>query len=141
MAEAYVCVDDVIAMWRSLTLEELSRTEKLLPIISDSLRQEALNRGKDLDEMIESGKLLENVVKDIVVACLSRLLRTNTEIEPMTQYSESALGYSVSGTFLNSAGSVYFTNAELGRLGLLKQRYGVMEIYGEIDKGNNSHSC
>ena len=55
---------------------------------------------------------------------------TSTNQEPMTQYAESALGYSVSGSFLVPGGGLFIKDSELKRLGLKKQRYGVIDFYG-----------
>ena len=54
----FATVDDIIALWRPLTPEEIERAKKLLPIISDVLRQEAMNVGKDLDQMLSDGEVL-----------------------------------------------------------------------------------
>ena len=54
----------------------------------------------------------------------------------MTQYSQSALGYSVSGTYLVPGGGIFIKNTELKILGLKNQRYGVIEFY---DKWHNSN--
>ena len=43
MSESFATLQDVIDLWRALTPEETQRAEKLLPLVSDSLRQEALN--------------------------------------------------------------------------------------------------
>ena len=51
--------------------------------------------------------------------------------EPMTQTTESALGYSFSGSYLVPGGGLFIKNSELNRLGLRKQRYGVIDFYGE----------
>ena len=48
----------------------------------------------------------------------------------MTQFAESALGYSVSGSYLVPGGGLFIKDSELKRLGLKKQRYGVIDIYG-----------
>lgn len=125
----YATVDDVIALWRPLTNEEQERTEALLPIISDSLRQCAINVGKDLDQLLDEGKLLESVVKSVTVDVVARTLMTSTNSEPMTQESQSALGYSWSGTYLVPGGGLFIKNSELKRLGLLKQRKGLIQMY------------
>ena len=54
---------------------------------------------------------------------------TATDQEPMTQYSESALGYSFSGSFLVPGGGLFIKKSELSRLGLKRQRYGVIDFY------------
>ena len=72
---------------------------------------------------------LQNVVKSVVVDIVARTLMTSTEQEPMTQFSQSALGYSVSGSYLVPGGGIFIKNAELKRLGFTKQRIGVIEFY------------
>ena len=141
MSEPFATVADMIALWRPLTPAETARAESLLPVVSDNLRQEAKNRGYDLDQMIEAEKIYPAVVKDVTVAATAGLLRASTEGDPMSQFSQSALGYTVSGTYLNSSGSVYFTAAELKRLGITKQKIGSIELIGGgNDPRNYSHS-
>ena len=132
----YATVDDVIALFRALTPEELSKVEHLLPIVSDELRQRAHDVGRDLDDMINNGDVLPNVVKSVVVDVVARALMTPTNDAPMSQYSESALGYTFSGTFLVPGGGLFVKKSELERLGLRRQRIGVIELYGD-DKGNH----
>lgn len=131
---AYATVNDVIALFRALTPEEQQRVTSLLPIVEDELRQRAHDVGKDLDDMIDNGNVLPNVVKSVVVDVVARALMTPTNDAPMSQYSESALGYTVSGTFLVPGGGLFVKKSELERLGLRRQRIGVIELYGE-DKG------
>ena len=78
MNGAFATLDDVQALWRSLTAEEVSRCEALLPLVSDSLRQEAMLVGKDLDQMLATGEVLEAVVKSVVVDVVARTLMTST---------------------------------------------------------------
>ena len=128
---AFASVEDVEALFRELKESERDRAEALLPIVSDSLRQEAKQVGKDLDKMIKCGEVYESVVKSVVVDVLARALMTSTDSEPMTQYSQAALGYSVSGTYLVPGGGLFIKKSELARLGLRRQKFGVIEIYGE----------
>ena len=93
------------------------------------LREEARRYGKDLDNMVVERSSYENVVKSVVVDVVARTLMTSTEQEPMTQFSQSALGYSVSGSYLVPGGGIFIKNAELKRLGFTKQRIGVIEFY------------
>lgn len=130
----YATVADVASLWRPLTAAEEDRATALLPVISDVLRQEAHNVGRDLDQMIADGKVLPSVVTAVTVDVCARTLLTSTQNEPMTQFSQSALGYSVSGTYLVPGGGLFVKNTELARLGLKRQRYGVMDFY---DPRNN----
>lgn len=133
--ENFATVEDTKLLWRELTQGEEARAQALLPIISDSLRSEAKKVGKDLDKMIENDPYLANVAKSVTVDVLARTLLTSTSSEPMTQMSQSALGYSVSGTFLVPGGGLFIKKSELARLGLRRQRYGVVNFYGD-DQGN-----
>ena len=64
---SYATTQDVIALYRPLTPEETERVAVLLPIVIDSLRQEAHNVGKDLDQMVVDGELSASVVKSVTV--------------------------------------------------------------------------
>ena len=129
MAESFATTADVAALWRPLSEAETERAEALLPVVSDSLRQEAMKVGKDLDQMLADGEVLENVLKSVVVDVVARTLMTSTDSEPMTQFSESALGYSASGTFLVPGGGLFIKTSELARLGLRRQKYGVIDLW------------
>ncbi len=132
--EPFASVDDVINLWRKLTQDEIKRADALLPVISDSLREEAKKVGKDLDQMKLESATFESVLKSVTVDVLARTLLTSTDKEPMIQESQSALGYSYSGTYLIPGGGLFIKKTELSRLGLRKQKYGGIELY---DKGDN----
>lgn len=138
---SFATIADVTALYRALTAAEQTRAEALLPVVSDSLRVEAQKVGRDLDAMIaqdDTGALV-NVAKSVTVDVLARVLMTSTNAEPMSQMSQSALGYTVSGTYLVPGGGLFIKKSELARLGLRRQRYGVMEFYDD-DPGNNCQS-
>lgn len=125
----FATIDDVIALWRPITPEEVDRATALLPVISDSLRYEAKKVGKNLDTMIEESAELASVAKSVTVDVVARTLNTSTTAEPMSQMSQSALGYSVSGTYLVPGGGLFIKKSELARLGLRRQQYGVIELW------------
>ena len=129
--EPFATVQDAVGLWRPMTADEQERAENLLPVISDTLRYEAEKVGKDLDKMIEAQVYLTNVVKSVTVDVLARTLMTSTDAEPMTQMAESAMGYSYTGTYLVPGGGLFIKKTELARLGLRRQRYGVMEPYDD----------
>lgn len=124
----YATIADIESLWRPLTDTEKERATALLPVVSDSLRVEAMNVGKDLDSMIEANDFLKNVAKSVTVDIVARTLMTSTNQEPMTQFSESALGYSFSGSFLSPGGGLFIKDSELRRLGIKRQRYGVIDL-------------
>jgi hypothetical protein len=126
----FATVEDLQTLWRLLKSDERKRAEALLKIVSDSLRVEAKKVGKDLDVLVAKDSSFASVTKSVTVDVVARTLMTSTEQEPMTQFAESALGYSVSGSYLVPGGGLFIKDSELKRLGLKKQRFGVMEIYG-----------
>lgn len=123
----YATVDDITVLFRKLTTEEVEKAEALLPVVCDSLRHEAEMVGKNLDKMIEESESLAGVAKSVVVDVIGRALMTSTDSEPMTQFTESALGYSASGTYLVPGGGLFIKKSELAKLGLRRQKYGVWE--------------
>lgn len=125
----FATIDDLSQLWRPLKPGEAERAESLLTVVSDSLRVEAKKVGKDLDSLTADSVSYANVVKSVTVDVVARTLMTSTDQEPMTQMTESALGYSVQGSFLVPGGGLFIKNSELARLGLRRQRYGVMELY------------
>jgi hypothetical protein len=127
----FATIQDLMDLWRPLkNNDETTRAENLLEVVSDSLREEAKKVDKDLDSMVEESPSYANVVKSVTVDIVARTLMTSTDQEPMTQMSESALGYSFQGSFLVPGGGLFIKKSELTRLGLRKQRYGVIDFYG-----------
>lgn len=125
----FASVDDLTRLWRVLKPVEEERARALLDVVSDSLRVEAKKKGKDLDRLVADDTAYGNVVKSVVVDVVARTLMTSTDQEPMTQMTESALGYSFSGSYLVPGGGLFIKESEFKRLGLKRQRYGVVEFY------------
>lgn len=130
----YATIEDVETLFRPLSEDETTRAAALIPVVSARLRVEARKVHKDLDLMIVADEDLAEVAKSVTVDVVARLLMTPTASSgfgPMTQMSQAAGGYSVSGTFLNPGGGVFIKDAELRALGLKRQRYGVLEFYAD----------
>lgn len=134
----FATINDVTELWRPLSADEQDRAGALLPVISDSLRVEANKVGKNLDTLVQNDSALANVARSVTVDVVARSLMTSTDSEPMTQTSESALGYSVSGTYLVPGGGLFIKNSELARLGLRRQKYGVIDF--DYDQGNSDNT-
>ena len=128
---SFATISDVETLWRYLKQDETDRASFLLEVVSDSLRVEAEKIGKDLDAMVLKSAAYANVVKSVAVDIVARTLMTSTDQEPMTQFNQTALGYSASGSFLVPGGGLFIKKSELARLGLRRQRYGVINLYGD----------
>lgn len=114
----FATTDDVILLWRPLSVDELKRANALLKVVSDTLRMEADKVGKDLDKTMVDKPYFVNVIKSVTVDIVARTLMTSTRGEPMAQESQSALGYTWSGTYLVPGGGLFIKDSELKRLGL-----------------------
>ncbi|MCU6685329.1 phage Gp19/Gp15/Gp42 family protein [Dorea acetigenes] len=136
----FATLEDIENLWRNMSENEKERAKPLLAVVSDSLRGEADKVGKDLDKMIEEKPYLKNVAMSVTVDIVARTLMTSTNSEPMTQMSQSALGYSTSGTFLVPGGGIFIKKTELSRLGIRRQRCGVIELYGDDERDNSNTS-
>lgn len=124
----YTTIDDVTNLFRDLTNGETNKALGLIPVIESSIKIEAERAGKDLNKLLEDEDY-KNVFKSVVVDVVGRTLMTATDQEPMTQESQSALGYSWSGTYLVPGGGLFIKRSELDRLGLRGQKYGVIDLY------------
>lgn len=135
----FATLEDMTILWRVMTPSEEKRADALLKVVSDSLRVEASRAGKNLDDLVEADSAYASVVKSVTVDVVARTLMTSTNSEPLSQMSQSALGYTVSGTYLVPGGGLFIKKSELARLGLKRQRIGVIDLYG-VEGHNNTAS-
>jgi len=120
---AYATISDINILWkRTIKESEEDKAETLINIVSASLRSEAKKVGKDLDKMIEDDPDLLLIAKDITVSVVGRYLDDTSTGPAMSQMSQSAGGYSVSGTYLVPGGGIFIKKSELARLGLRRQQ-------------------
>ena len=147
MAAEYATIEDVIKLGRKLTAEEqekaaallrgLDRPAPILLLTDNDAAGEAWAAALAeefpwlyLDIMIADEPDVELVAKDIIVRATLRAVDTIADSSPATsQASQSAMGYSVSMTYLNAGQQLYFLRNELKELGVMRQRYGAMEVY------------
>lgn len=135
----FATVEDVTVLWREMTQAEQRRAQALLVLVSDSLREEGRKVGEDIDLIAAMNPYYVSVLKSVTVDVVARTLMTATDQEPMTQFSQSAGPYSISGTFLTPGGGLFIKRSELARLGLRRQKMGVLDIYGTAS-GNSGNS-
>ena len=110
---------------------EQGRINALLPMVSDALCWEAERVGQNLQQMIYENDALASVAKMVTVDIVVRVLRQSQEGEPMSQESQSALGYTWSGTYAVPGGGISgaIMRNDLKRLGIKRQRYGVIDLW------------
>ena len=131
---SFVTVDDVIAITgKNYTAAEQDRISTLIPLISDTLRMEAMRVGKDLDEMAEESEAYESVLKLVITDIIVRAMRQDMNGEPLSQESQGGLGYTWSGTYAIPGGGIAaaIMRNDLKRLGLKRQRMSMVDLRGE----------
>ena len=103
----------------------------MLPLVSDLIRVEGTKCGIDVDARVGNDLAYESVVKLITCDVIARAMRQSTTGDPLSQESQSGLGYSWSGTYAIPGGGVAMSlmNNERKMLGFRRQRYGVMKIW------------
>lgn len=132
MGAAFVTLAELEALTGvRYTDDDLVRAETMLPLVSDLIRVEGRKCGVDVDEKIETDSAYESVVKMITCDVVSRAMRQSKTGDPLSQESQSGLGYSWSGTYAVPSGGVAMSlmNNERKMLGFKRQKYGVMEIW------------
>ncbi|MBQ9027398.1 MAG: hypothetical protein IJ110_01395 [Lachnospiraceae bacterium] len=139
----FATLEDVLELsGREYTTQEQERISAILPLVSDALRFEAEKVGKDLDAMMAASETYASVVKLVTVDVVVRAMRQSTTGDAMVQESQAALGYTWSGTYAVPGGGIAqaIMNNDLKRLGLRRQRIGVIDLYGIDDQGNNRNT-
>lgn len=140
--EPFATVDDLEKFWRALTPDEQTRAEYLLSLASNQLRQIAMNSGKNLDQMITDGQVMEDSVKLVVMEAVKRAMLTPVDAPPVNSMSQSQTAgpYAESSTYTytNPSGDLWFKKSELSSIGISggKQTIGTIsptrrDIYGE----------
>lgn len=129
--DIYASVEDYEKVYNTaLNNEQHKRLLMLIELASSLLREEANKRNMNLSAVISSSDDKANVAKMVVLACVHLVMSKDDDQDmPLEQFSQSALGYTFSGTYVNPGDDLYYLRNELKRMGIIKQRYGAMEIY------------
>lgn len=129
--DIYASIEDYEKVYNIiLNNEQQKRLLVLIELASSLLREEANKRKINLSAVINSSDDKANVAKMVVLACVHRVMAKDDEQDmPLEQFSQSALGYTFSGTYVNPGDDLYYLKNELKRMGIIKQRYGAVEIY------------
>ena len=128
----FATLEDVIKLsGRAYSAAEQERIEALLPVISDALREEAERVDVDLDAKVAASASFANTAKLVAVDIVVRAMRQSTEGDPLSQESQSGLGYSWSGTYSIPGGGISnsIMKNDLKRLGLRRQKIGAFQLW------------
>lgn len=130
MAEPFITAAEFSILFRPLSIEESENFKLKAEIVSDTIRQEARNNGKNISEMFEKEEVYEGVLKEVCTTVLARWITQPSEF-PTIDGSSDMMDPSV--TFYQSANmGITVLRKELKKLGILRQRIQV--IGGDINE-------
>ena len=126
--ENFATVEDVMNLYGPLNADQLSKVEQLLTYTSSYFRALAKDYGRDLNQEVIDDEDMKNNAK--LATCNVVIRELDKGNSSLSQESQSALGYTWSGTYVNTGGGLSILNKDLKLLGLNKQRIGMVDIYG-----------
>lgn len=124
----YLTLDELATFWRAMTDSEKDKAQKLIEACSAEIRLKAQKRGKDFDEMYTADDDLKLVTKSIISKVVAETMNKDVNQAPFSQFTESAGGYSLTGTYYSASMGTFFTKNDWKRLGLGSQLFGGLDI-------------
>lgn len=124
----FATIEDIIAFKGALSAEEQSKALQIIKYVSAYFRTLAKEQGRDLNkEVSEDEDIAMNAKLATVNVVIRELDKGNSAL---SQESQSALGYSWSGSYVNTGGGLSILNKDLKLLGLNRQKVGMVDVYG-----------
>ena len=125
--ENFATVEDVMNLYGPLNADQLAKVEQLLTYTSSYFRTLAKEYGRDLNQEVIDDEDMKNNAK--LATCNVVIRELDKGNSSLSQESQSALGYTWSGTYVNTGGGLSILNKDLKLLGLNRQRIGMVDIY------------
>ena len=126
--ENFATVEDVMNLYGPLNADQLAKVEQLLSYTSSYFRTLAKEYRRDLNQEVIDDEAMKNNAK--LATCNVVIRELDKGNSSLSQESQSALGYTWSGTYVNTGGGLSILNKDLKLLGLNRQRIGMVDIYG-----------
>ena len=96
--------------------------------MSNYFRYLAKEYNRDLDLEVAKDEIIKSNAKLATINVVIRELEKKNS--SLSQESQSALGYTWSGSYVNTGGGLSVLNKDLKLLGLNKQKAGLIDVYG-----------
>ena len=126
--ENFATVEDVMNLYGSLNADQIAKVEQLLTYTSSYFRTLAKEYGRDLNQEVINDEDMKNNAK--LATCNVVIRELDKGNSSLSQESQSALGYTWSGTYVNTGGGLSILNKDLKLLELKRKRKGMVDIYG-----------
>lgn len=124
----YATTNDVITLWRELSADEIEKAETIIGLVSSLIRFEGSKQGINTDDLATENTDWANIAKLVTVAVVKRYMNESDDSTQLSQSTQSALGYSLTGTYIVGGGGIKLLNNELKQLGFKSQRLGIIEM-------------
>lgn len=116
--DAFATKAQLAAYWRTLTSDEQTRADVMLPLASNRLRLIAEDLGIDLDAKKAASEAFSSTLQWVVLEAVKRALATPTDQPPVDTWAQTAGPYSENYKYSNPSGDLWFKKSELSSLGL-----------------------
>lgn len=126
----YATTNDLELLWKTLTQSEKRQAQALIHEATAKIRLRAKKQGKDYDALIMNDCDLATVVKGVICMAVKNAMNSPIDAEAMTQVTQSANGYSWSGTYANPGGGIKISKKDWVSIGLGGQMFGGLDVYG-----------
>ena len=126
--ENFATVEDVMNLYGPLNADQIAKVEQLLSYTSSYFRTLAKEYGRDLNQEVIDDEDMKNNAK--LATCNVVIRELDKGNSSLSQESQSALGYTWSGTYVNTGGGLSIINKDIKLIGLNRQRIGMVDIYG-----------
>lgn len=124
----YATTNDVITLWRELSADEIEKADSIIGLVSSLIRFEGSKQGINTDDLATENADWANIAKLVTVAVVKRYMNESDDSTQLSQSTQSALGYSLTGTYIVGGGGIKLLNNELKQLGFKSQRLGIIEM-------------
>ena len=128
----FATLQDVLTLTGTdYTTQQQERISALIPVVSDLIERKGREVGKNVHREMAIDSAYASVVKLVTVDVVARVMRQSTEGEPLSQESQSALGYSWSGTYAIPGGGIAMSlmNNEMKLLGFKQQKLRSVRLW------------
>lgn len=128
----FATLQDVLTLTgTNYTAQQQERIIALIPVVSDLIERKGREAGKNVHKEMAIDSAYASVVKLVTVDVVARVMRQSTDGEPLSQESQSALGYSWSGTYAIPGGGIAMSlmNNEMKLLGFKQQKLRSVRLW------------
>lgn len=128
----FATLQDVLTLTGTdYTTQQQERISALIPVVSDLIERKGREVGKNVHKEMAIDSAYASVVKLVTVDVVARVMRQSTDGEPLSQESQSALGYSWSGTYAIPGGGIAMSlmNNEMKLLGFKQQKLRSVRLW------------